>query len=129
MELLFFIGLYITAIFFLIKTNNSNKIETTKRIGLFIFSFTIKSMVLFCIAGCLFASIWNVEWNGQHHPHSMVDLLYIWFGLLGIIIGIIIGLILSSSNKTNLNKKLVSGSIIYLILIALWWFSIPLFPY
>jgi len=123
MELLLFAGLFMIAIVFLIKTNNPNKLEISKSINLFIFISVIKAIILFFITGCLFASIFNVEWNGQHHPHSMLGLLYIWFGLFGLILGAIVGLILSSFNKKNLNKKLIMGSLMYFILCVVGFFG------
>lgn len=115
---------YLLTIFYLIKTNNTSKLEANNSIFLFICKSTLKGFILYyTIAGCLLASVilfFLIYKNGPSHPHSMPELLYIWLGAAGVITGCILGFFLSAINTPSVNKKLIIGSFLFTIVSFIW---------
>jgi len=123
MEILIVGTLLILIAWYLIKTNNSNKLAENKSVFVFTFQTIFKGFTLYSIVGYLLASIiiFYIQYkNGEPHSHNMLELLYLWLSLSGAITGSFIGLILSLLNKVSINKKLILGAILYTIISFIW---------
>ncbi|MGJ8734114.1 MAG: hypothetical protein ACSHW4_13245 [Cellulophaga sp.] len=115
--------LYALTVLYLIKNNNINKLEANNSKLLFICKSTLKGFILYTIAGCLLASVilfFLIYKNGEPHSHSMPELLYIWLGAAGAITGCILGIFLSILNTSSINKKLIVGSLLFVIGSFIW---------
>lgn len=130
MTILIILGVLIPTIWYLIHTNKSNKLtkEEFRKSQLKFTLITIfKGIILFFTIGCLIAYaiiLYTTLKSVVPHSHNMLELLYLWFGLLGIVIGTIIGFFLAFLNKSNINRNLIIYSLLYIIGGLIWFIMI-----
>lgn len=121
--MIYIIGIiFIAIVLYLLKTNNDKfEVDNHQKGKLLLILITIlKGLILCMIVGYITAYFIIVN-NGEVHPHGMIELLYVWLSLGGAITGIIVGLILAIFETKNINIKLLIGSLIFIVIILLWW--------
>lgn len=91
--------------------------------------FILKSIGLGCLiysgVGFLIAFA-IINSNNNHHPHSMIELLYFFLPLIGAITGIVLGFLMSSMKEIydirKVRKQLLIGIPFSIGLLFLWVF-------